>query len=436
MIKRNFTGITALFFALLVASPIVAQLEGTNNVGEASNELWIDGGADVRPGAIPSNPDVAIDSSGRSIFVWNSFTSTRNEIYLRLFDTNNSPLGDPVLVNTLVESDQDRPRVAVSSDNSFLVIWQSYESNPNAPGFVNWVRSQAFDADGIRNGDEQLVSSHPSGEIAEISADVAALRDGGYIVTWKSSDSEGNDVNIWARRLGADGVPLADPFVVNSTIGQSEDQPTVTELSDGGFLVVWARPDIHGRRFMADGTPVGEDFEIDTFAGGYEIDPDAVLHSDGRVLVVWSDEDRFGIERFTRARLFSDQLVPQGDDFPLNTLKVNLNAHPRAGDYGSAGFFVVWEGLESAGDDNDPNSIQGRIVTGSNQFDGPQFQLNVWGTGSQEFPGIGGRNDRIGIAWDSDGNPEYHPDTDDEVITGQFWSVCGIFCDGFEANGD
>ena len=67
MKKRNFTGITALFFTLLLASPIVAQLEGTNNVGEVSNELWIDGGADVRPGDIPSNPDVAIDSSGRSI---------------------------------------------------------------------------------------------------------------------------------------------------------------------------------------------------------------------------------------------------------------------------------------------------------------------------------------------------------------------------------
>jgi len=417
-----------LILSVLFSTLIIAD----SGVGERSGEFWVDGGADLRPGNIPNNSDVAIDSLGRSIIVWNSFISTRSEIYLRIFDVGHNPLGDPVQVNTLVDSDQDRPRVAVSSDNSFLVIWQSLETNPNAGGFDNWVRGQAFNADGDPIGDEQLISSHSSGEIAEISADVAALRDGGYIVVWKGGDPEGNNVDVWARRIGADGTPLDESFVVNSTVDVSEDQPTVTELSDGGFLVVWARPDIHGRRFMSDGVPVGEDFEIDTFAGGYEIDPDVVLHSDGRVLVVWSDEDRFGIERFTRARLFSDELVPQGDDFQVSTLNVNLFAHPRAGNYGSAGFFVVWEGLNSAGDDDDPNSIQGRIVTGANQFDGPQFQVNVWGTGSQEFPSIGGRDDRVGIAWTSDGNPDYNPDINNEVITGQFWSVCGIFCDGFE----
>jgi len=417
-----------LIFSILFSTFVIAG----PGVGEQSDEFWVDGGIDVRPGDIPGHSDVALDNTGRSIFVWNSFISTRHEIYLRLFDANHNTLGDPVLVNTLVESDQDRPRVAVSSDNSFLVIWQSFEPNPNASGFVNWVRSQAFNAAGDPNGEEQLVSSHSSGEGGEISADVAALRDGGYIVVWKSRDSEGNNVDVWARRIGADGAPLADPFVVNSTVGVSEDQPTVTGLSDGGYLVVWARPDIHGRRFMADGAPVGEDFPIDTFAGGFEKDPDAVLHSDGRVLVVWSDENRFGTERFTRARLFSDKLVPQGDDFRISTLGTNLSAHPRAGDYGHAGFFVVWQGLESTGNDNDSTSIQGLIVTGANQFDGPQFQVNVWGMGSQEFPGIGGRNDRIGIAWDSDGNPEYNPAISNGVINGQFWSICGIFCDGFE----
>lgn len=98
----------------------------------------------MRAGDIPSNTDVAIDSSGRSIFVWDSFISTRSEIYLRLFDANHSPLGNPVLVNTLVESDQDRPSLAVSSENSFIVTWQSIEPEPNAGGFTKWVRSQAF----------------------------------------------------------------------------------------------------------------------------------------------------------------------------------------------------------------------------------------------------------------------------------------------------
>jgi len=417
-----------LIFSILYSTLVIAG----PGVGEKSDEFWVDGPAEVQPGDIADNPDVAIDSSGRSIFVWSSFISTRYEIYLRVFDASHSPLGDPVLVNTLTEDDQNYPRVAVSSDDSFLVVWQSDEPDSNTGFDSIWVRSQAFDAAGNPDGDEQLVSSHPTGEGLEVSADVAALRDGGYIVVWRSRDPLGDSalVNIWARRIGADGVPLADPFVVNSTIGQKEEQPAVTELSDGGFLVAWARPDIHGRRFMADGTPVGQDFQIDTFIGGFEGDPDAVLGSDGRVLVVWRDELLSGVEKYIRARIFSDKLVPQGNDFAINTLLTGLHRNPKGGDYGRAGFFVVWDSEFSVGDDSDEKSIQGRIVTGANQFDGAQFQVNDSTAGHQETPGIGGRNDRIGIAWRSWGVEMPY------TIVGQSWSVCGIFCDGFEGGDD
>jgi hypothetical protein len=41
---------------------------------------------------------------------------------------------------------------------------------------------------------------------------------------------------------------------------------------------------------------------------------------------------------------------------------------------------------------------------------------------------MGGKNGRIAIGWRSSSNP----DTTSNVIQGQFWSICGIFCDGFE----
>ena len=97
-------------------------------------------------------------------------------------------------------------------------------------------------------------------------------------------------------------------------------------------------------------------------------------------------------------------------------------------DYGKGGFFVVWESDASAGDDNSPPGIEGRIVTGSDQFAGPEFQLNEWSSGRQQVPGIGGKNDRVAVGWDSSTNE----DNLNSVIYGQLWSICGIFCDGFE----
>jgi hypothetical protein len=187
-------------------------------------------------------------------------------------------------------------------------------------------------------------------------------------------------------------------------------------------------PELRGRQFGANGTPVGEGFQINTLTTGGEFEPDAVLHEDGRVLVVWQDDEEVGDNWEIRGRLFSPSLVAQGADFRINTLISGAQENPRVAAYEQGGFFVVWESGVSAGDDNDPTSIEGRIVTGRDQFAGPQFQVNEWTPEDQRFPGIGGKNGRIAVAWDSQSGPE----TPDSAILGQFWYICGIFCDSFE----
>ena len=202
----------------------------------------------------------------------------------------------------------------------------------------------------------------------------------------------------------------------------------MTELADGGFLVVWARPEVHGRRFNSDFTPVGDDFSINTFTTGSESQTDVVVHDDGRVLVVWTDEeDRANLTEI-RGRLFSQNLVAQGTDFRINNLLNGTQSSPRVASYGTGGFFVVWESNASAGDDLSLPAIEGRILTGSDQFAGPEFQLNKWTPQKQQFPGISGKNGRVAVGWDSATNAE----SSASVIYAQFWSICGIFCDGFE----
>jgi len=89
---------------------------------------------------------------------------------------------------------------------------------------------------------------------------------------------------------------------------------------------------------------------------------------------------------------------------------------------------VVWETNRTSGMDIEPNSIEARVVTGVNQFDGPQFLVNQYTAKSQSFPGIGGINNSVAIAWRSQENSE----TSQNVIQGLGWNICGIFCNGFE----
>ena len=167
--------------------------------------------------------------------------------------------------------------------------------------------------------------------------------------------------------------------------------------------------------------------------GGIEVwvdGPDAVRGADGRVLVVWEDPEESGDGNEIRGRLYSPALSPLGNDFRINVLTELSQRQVRAGSYGKFGFLVAWESEVSAGDDNDSTSIQGRLVTGANAFGGPQFTVNQYTTAGQTNPGVGGMGDSVAIAWRSFGNDL---EVNDDVITGQGWSECGIFCDGFEA---
>jgi len=420
-------------FLSFVTCFLSAPYAAANPPGDGGIEIWVDGPAEVQPSGNRNYPDAAVDPQGRSIFVWEaSINST--DIFMRRFDVSGNALEDPIAVNTLVDDDQRFPRLAVSTDGSFLVIWQSDEPDPAAGGAVKvWIRGQAYDANAQPVGGERLISAISTDAVTIRYADVAALTGGGYVVVWNQESKIAPDTgrNIQARLVSADGEPNGDAFVANSSTDTSEFYTAVTELDDGGFFAVWRRgSNLWGRRFSSTGAPVNDDFRVDTFTPGSIVDPDAVRGADGRVLVVWEDAEEPGDGNEIRGRLYSPTLNPLGDDFRINVLTESSQTEVRAGSYGKYGFLVAWESPVSAGDDAGSDSIQGRMVTGVNEFGGPQFTVNKYTPSGQTSPGVGGMGDAVAIAWRSFGNTV---EVNDDVITGQGWSECGIFCDSFEA---
>ena len=405
--------------------------------GESDTEIWVDGPLEVKPGNDPRYPDAAVDHRGRKIFVWGSNGGVANQdIFLRIFDLGGAPLADPVQVNTYSDDTQDYPGVAVAADNSFLVIWQSNEPPAANPDIArDMVRSQAYDANGQKVGTEQLLSTLEPLGTTDISANVAALTGGGYVAVWESRNTATpgfNNVTIQARLVNANGTPNGDQFQVNSLNTGSVVDCDVAPLPDGGFVVVWTNPEIHARRFDADGDPVAIEIQVNTIDINTPRDESTVAVSDdGRVLVVWTDPEGTdtiaGTKVEVRGRLFNSTLSPLGADFRINAVLTGDQDWPVVAPYGD-NFFVVWQSEASIGGDNEPDSIEGRVVTGVGQFDGPQLLVNDYVPDSQGFPAIGGAGPRVAIAWRSQSNAE----TSQNVIEGLGWSVCGIFCDSFE----
>src|SRR3954451_12605410 len=74
---------------------------------------------------------------------------------------------------------------------------------------------------------------------------VAALSNGGYVVTWTSADGGGYygsgvgliDRGIYAQRYDADGKAVGSQTRVNTTIAGNQQEPAVAALSNGGYVV-------------------------------------------------------------------------------------------------------------------------------------------------------------------------------------------------------
>ena len=407
---------------------------------EAGPELWIDGPDNVEPGTSRNFPDVAVDNNGRRIHVWIAYGEvSRGDVFLRRFDAEGNPLEDPRLVNTTTDRDQWTTKVAAASDGSFLVIFDSYEEGPSG-AYQDVVRSQAYDADGNTVGNEQLLSANPIPGRLDVEAEVVALRAadgsaGGYVVVWASLNSSGSDTSwgLEAIMVSSTGVPGAQ-FQVPSDPPGSQQDPSVTELADGGFLVAWTEASqVWGRRFNAAGGPVGNDFVISTSFVAQKLNTSAAIGWDGRVLVVWADQEDTGTNaREIYARLYDADLVPLGPDFRVNTVLDDDQSEPRVADLGPKGFLVLWQSQVSSGADL-TGSIEARVVAGPNEFGSPQTQFNIWDDGAgQGAMGAHGWYGRAASNWRTP-TIEIAPGNvqNDDAILGRDVEHC-IFCSDFD----
>jgi Ca2+-binding RTX toxin-like protein len=125
--------------------------------------------------------------------------------------TVNGSLGDEVRVNTTTASDQLYPSVAALADGGYVVSWMSYGQDGSDAG----IYAQRYGAGGAAVGDEVRVNSTTTNDQHEPA--ISGLSDGGYVVSWISYGQDGSGWGIYAQRYGAGGAAVGDEVRVNST---------------------------------------------------------------------------------------------------------------------------------------------------------------------------------------------------------------------------
>lgn len=142
--------------------------------------------------------DVALDKNGNFIVVWSSWRQDGHDggIYGQRYFQDGSKNGNEFQVNTTTAYYQWLPKIAISKDSSFAVVWSSWKQDGSREGvyaqlFDKYARKKSFE---FRvNDDTENYQWEP--EIVFGSKDE-------LIITWASwNQSAGSDYDIYARRI-------------------------------------------------------------------------------------------------------------------------------------------------------------------------------------------------------------------------------------------
>lgn len=215
----------------------------------------------------------------------------------------NSAAGDDVTNSANPgNDDQSAPVVTALRNGGFVVAWQDSRGSVTGSGddtIGSGIRAKVYDRSGNEVTGDFAVNTGTFGN--QSAPTIAALSGGGFVVVWVSEDAgaDGSGGAIMAQIYNEDGFPEGGNFLVNTTTYWDQIEPSVAALGDGGFVVTWTDTsqntdpnvlyDVRGQAFSSDGTKIGAEFLANSAAADYQSASAIAATSDGGVIVAWMD---------------------------------------------------------------------------------------------------------------------------------------------------
>ena len=345
----------------------------------------------------------------------------------QLFSADRTASGFEFQVNTYTLGDQAIPDVGSQGDDAFIVVWQSDGSSGTDSSATSILGQRMSRVGGTASkvGGELQINDFTTS--SQSSPRLAVRSDNGFVVSWESYSSPGGDTSsssVQARRFTSDGTPQGNQFQVNTSTYSYQQFPDLDIGPNDEFVVVWesygsdggapGTTSIRARLFASDGTPQGGELQVNTYTLGSAINgwfPAVAINPNGDFLVVWgsvgspaddTDPDDYSVQ----GRLFASDGSPLGAQFQVNTYTTGNQQEPRVSATRPQGdFFVSWQSGGSPG--SDPGgSIQGRHYDSTGAPITDQFQLNTFTPGEPRTSVHGVKPDgELVVVWESYDSP-------------------------------
>ncbi|MGX1089152.1 Ca2+-binding RTX toxin-like protein [Pseudomonas sp. AP3_22 TE3818] len=352
-----------------------------------------------------SEPSLTALKDGGYIVAWSDQgTSFTDYIYTQRYNASGVKVGGPALVNNVTNSAQEDPTITALANGGYVVAWQSDTFDD-----MSDIAAQIYNANGVKVGSEFIVNTTRIG--MQDSAEITALSDGGFVVSWSSYGQDGSGWGGYLQRYNASGAKVGVETRVSTTTQYDQDGPTVTGLADGGMMVVWegnGKDDtagIFGQRFKADGSKSGAEVRINTSVADDQTDPVVKVLSSGNYVVTWQSapDDGDGNDETDApgdiyAQLFNAAGVKVGAETLVNTTTTGNQEEPNVTAMMNGGYLVTWAG-QGIGD---ANGIFSQLFNASGVKVGTETRINTTTTDNQLFSQVTALADGgYVVAWES-----------------------------------
>jgi phage tail sheath gpL-like len=294
--------------------------------------------------------------------------------------------------------------VAADSVGNFVVAWTSTGGYGGVPADVF---GQRYASDGTPLGLEFQINTYTTS--AQNTPRIAAGSAGNFVVVWSSEGQDGSTLGVFGQRFASSGAPLGSEFRVNTYTTANQYIPSVASDSAGNFVVAWTNSggvgppaDVSGQRYASDGTPLGPEFRINTYTTNVQNRPSVAADPAGNFVVVWHSQGQDGSNFGVFGQRFASSGVPLGPEFRVNTYTTGYQDFPSVATDAAGNFVVAW--TSSGGYGGVPSDLFGQRYASDGTPLGAEFLVNTFTTNAQNRPAVAAHAaGNFVVVWDSYG---------------------------------
>ena len=359
-------------------------------------------------GSLPGDqvfPDAAVTTNG-GFAVWQDNITDGDGWGVRAMrlDSTLSRSGSSFRVNVQGAGDQQNPRVALLQGGGAVFVWQGgpKQSQHIYARFLSssntWLMTNDVEVNTFTNN-------------FQINPAVATLTNGNVVVVWGSFDevSSSSLQDVYGQILSPTGQKIGPEFLVNQFTAYNQRTPTVTALSNGGFVVAWvseqqnavAAPssglqtpgqmqypsvDIYARLYDGSGNAQSGEFLVNSDSNPCA-NPDVASGSDGGFTVAWDARDMSS--QFNTLANGLDIYARSFTSAGAGSTVVRVNSYlygdqyaPRISALGTD-YLIMWTSLAQ---DGSREGVYGQFLRGDGSKTGGEFRVNTTTASSQIQP--------------------------------------------------